>query len=112
MSNPPLSTASSLAITLAQIQVMTLELAVAHCSDREALMAILRQIEGLHRQICENYFVPLLPENRHELYSLLRDIEENGGWPYIERMRLRALVANLKLEDQFNSPRVSPPPGP
>jgi hypothetical protein len=39
-----------------------------------------------------------LPDNRQALYSLLRDIEAEGGWPYIERMRLQAFLTNLEQE--------------
>jgi hypothetical protein len=28
----------------------------------------------------------------------LKDIETSGGWPYIHRMRLQALLVNLALE--------------
>jgi len=34
-------------------------------------------------------------ENFKDLYGLLRDIEETGGWPYIERMKLQMLMEKL-----------------
>ena len=63
--------------------------------DCEALLSLLRQLEELHRNICETLFQESLPTNRQRLYHLLRDIEVNGGWPYIQRMKLAELLATL-----------------
>jgi hypothetical protein len=66
--------------------------------DREdpiALLYLLRTLEQLHREIQQGYFQSALPSSRQSLYALLRDIEENGGWPYIQRWKLQALFANL-----------------
>jgi 5'-deoxynucleotidase YfbR-like HD superfamily hydrolase len=63
--------------------------------DVMALLTLLRQLEQLHREIRDGAFQESLPDNRQQLYSLLKDIESEGGWPYIERMRLRAFLANL-----------------
>lgn len=49
----------------------------------------------LHREIRVDMFEPILPNTRKDLYSLLKDIEESGGWPYIERMKLQALLLPL-----------------
>ncbi|MEH2297345.1 hypothetical protein [Nostoc sp.] len=73
--------------------------AVQDCQgDTEALLALLRQLERLHREIRDGVFQESLPVNRRQLYSLLKDIECEGGWPYIERMRLQAFLANLPQE--------------
>ncbi|MEH2249153.1 hypothetical protein [Nostoc sp.] len=66
--------------------------------DTVALLALLRQLEQLHREIRDGVFQQSLPVNRRQLYSLLKDIESEGGWPYIERMRLQAFLANLPQE--------------
>jgi hypothetical protein len=66
--------------------------------DAKALLALLRQLEQLHREIRDGAFQQSLPDNRQALYSLLRDIEAEGGWPYIERMRLQAFLTNLEQE--------------
>lgn len=63
-----------------------------------ALLALLRQLEQLHREIRDGAFQKSLPDNRQALYSLLRDIESEGGWPYIERMRLQTFLTNLQQE--------------
>ncbi|MBW4616989.1 MAG: hypothetical protein KME21_27855 [Desmonostoc vinosum HA7617-LM4] len=63
-----------------------------------ALLALLRQLEQLHRDIRDGAFQESLPDNRQQLYSLLKDIESEGGWPYIERMRLQAFLVNLPQE--------------
>jgi hypothetical protein len=60
-----------------------------------ALLQLLRTLEQLHREIQQDYFQSALPDSRQALYALLRDIEENGGWPYIQRWKLQALFANL-----------------
>lgn len=73
--------------------------AVAFCQgDTIALLALLRQLEKLHREIRDGAFQENLPNNRQALCSLLKDIESEGGWPYIERMRLQEFLANLPPE--------------
>ena len=73
--------------------------AVQDCQgDSVALLAMLRQLEQLHREIRDGVFQESLPVNRRQLYSLLKDIESEGGWPYIERMRLQTFLANLPQE--------------
>jgi hypothetical protein len=79
--------------------------------DSVALLALLRLLEQRHREICEAQFRDALPNNRHTLYTLLRDIEVQGGWPYIQRMKLRSLLANypqLGLSEEADSPEVAP----
>ena len=66
---------------------------------------ILRELESLHRNIRIEMFEPKLPDTRHHLYLLMKHLEEVGGWPYIERMRIRNLCANLLVE-------VEAPPAP
>lgn len=72
--------------------------------DTIALLALLRVLENLHREIHDSYFQPSLPNNRQALYSLLKDIETSGGWPYIPRLKLRSLLANLLEEDNGCTP--------
>ncbi|MCP6757634.1 MAG: hypothetical protein NHB32_02420 [Fischerella sp. CENA71] len=73
--------------------------AVTFCQgDTIALLALLRQLEELHREIRDGAFQNNLPNNRQALYSLLKDIESEGGWPYIERMKLQQFLANLPPE--------------
>lgn len=68
--------------------------------DGTALLALLRLLEVLHREIREGLFQDALPSNRRALYSLLKDIEASGGWPYIHRMRLQEFLKNLIVEDE------------
>jgi hypothetical protein len=63
--------------------------------DSLALVALLRRLEELHREIRDGVFQASLPDNRQALYTLLKDIEAEGGWPYIERMKLQSFLANL-----------------
>jgi hypothetical protein len=82
-----------------QLQVIAAEirsLAHSHQGDSLALLALLRALEQTHREIRENLFQAALPDSRQRLYALLKDIEEEGGWPYIERMTVRSLRQNLQ----------------
>lgn len=64
--------------------------------DNLALLSLLRTLEGLHQEIRDSLFQASLPDNRQALYSLLKDIEASGGWPYIHRMKLRSLLNNFQ----------------
>jgi len=63
--------------------------------DVVGLLALLRLLEELHREICDNQFQAVLPTNRQALYKLLREIETHGGWPYIPRKKLEAFLAAM-----------------
>ncbi|MBW4464516.1 MAG: hypothetical protein KME07_03625 [Pegethrix bostrychoides GSE-TBD4-15B] len=63
-----------------------------------ALLAVLRLLERLHQEIRDGLFQESLPENRQALYALLRDIEQQGGWPYIHRMKLQAFLTSFLSE--------------
>ena len=73
--------------------------------DCLALLELLRRLNDLHYDIRETLFSDALPNNRQKLYRLLRDIEQEGGWPYIQRVKLRALLENI--ESQESKPDVS-----
>jgi hypothetical protein len=81
---------------LQKISDTALQLAENHQGESLALLAILRTLERLHHEIRDGLFQESLPDNRQALYSLLRDIESSGGWPYIHRMKLQLLLANLR----------------
>ncbi|PSN18955.1 hypothetical protein C7271_09835 [filamentous cyanobacterium CCP5] len=66
--------------------------AMSRQGDGLALLDLLRVLEQMHRQIRESLFRDALPTNRQRLYALLKDIEMNGGWPHIQRMKLRLLL--------------------
>ncbi|MGF1458145.1 MAG: hypothetical protein ACFBSG_03885 [Leptolyngbyaceae cyanobacterium] len=74
--------------------------AIIREGDEIALLELLRLLERLHGQVRDGRFQDSLPTNRQRLYALLRDIEVNGGWPYIQRMRLRSLLNEIELEEQ------------
>ncbi|MBW4473385.1 MAG: hypothetical protein KME45_23865 [Stenomitos rutilans HA7619-LM2] len=61
-----------------------------------ALLSLLRTLEGLHQEIRDSLFQESLPDSRQGLYSLLKDIEASGGWPYIHRMKLRSLLTKFQ----------------
>lgn len=66
--------------------------------DSLALLSMLRALEQLHTEIRDGLFQESLPNDRQNLYTLLRDIETSGGWPYISRMRLSELLHHLQTE--------------
>ncbi|MBW4695950.1 MAG: hypothetical protein KME27_29905 [Lyngbya sp. HA4199-MV5] len=73
--------------------------------DNLALLSLLRTLEGLHQEIRDSLFQESLPDSRQGLYSLLKDIEASGGWPYIYRMKLRSLLT--KFQDSPDAGVVS-----
>ena len=75
-----------------------LVLARQHREDTLFLLSLLRNLEKIHRQIRTEIFELSLPKTRNDLYQLVKDIEESGGWPYIERMKLRELLKNIDLD--------------
>lgn len=75
-------------------------LAVTWQSDTIELLALLRGLESLHREIRDSMFQASLPDNRQALYALLKNIEEEGGWPYIDRLKLRSLLINFSAEEE------------
>jgi hypothetical protein len=84
-----------------------LNLAQNSPQDSISLIKILRKLEFIHRYIREELFEPSLPNTRHELYPLLKDIEETGGWPYIERMRLQNLCEQfLKVPENISEDQL------
>ena len=70
--------------------------------DALQLLALLRQLEQIHRHIRTEMFETSLPETRNDLYQFVKDIEEKGGWPYIERMKLEQLLKNIDIEQENN----------
>ncbi|MEM9274329.1 MAG: hypothetical protein AAGA80_15405 [Cyanobacteria bacterium P01_F01_bin.143] len=66
--------------------------------DALKLLALLRQLEQIHRQIRTEMFEVSLPETRNDLYQFVKDIEDKGGWPYIERMKLEQVLKNFESE--------------
>jgi hypothetical protein len=77
--------------------------------DTHSLLALLRTLDHLHRDIREQLFEPSLPNTRNALASLLKEIAETGGWPYIERMRLQALLQKLIAEEKTVASEQSNP---
>ena len=66
--------------------------------DALQLLALLRQLEQIHRTIRTEMFETSLPKTRNDLYQFVKDIEDKGGWPYIERMKLQQLLKNIESE--------------
>lgn len=59
------------------------------------LLALLRLLENLHQDIRDSLFLESLPNDHQALYTLLENIQEEGGWPCIQPMKLRSLLATL-----------------
>ncbi|MGF1515173.1 MAG: hypothetical protein ACFB5Z_15955 [Elainellaceae cyanobacterium] len=81
---------------LSSIVAITQAMAQEREGDVLALLALLRTLEACHKEIRDGLFQEAFPTNRQRLYSLLRDIESNGGWPYIPRMKLHQVLQYLK----------------
>ncbi|VEP18462.1 conserved hypothetical protein [Hyella patelloides LEGE 07179] len=94
---------NELAAKLQQISTEINQLAEQNQDDILFLLALLRDLEKTHRQIRTTMFENSLPKTRNDLYNLVKDIEEQGGWPYIERMRLRKLLKNMDSDFIPNS---------
>lgn len=92
-----------LQVKLQAITVDIRTLANSYQGNSLVLLALLRALEHSHREIRENLFQASLPDNRQALYALLRDIEEEGGWPYIDRMKLHLLLSNLPDDSELNN---------
>ncbi len=74
-------------------------LAKEHQGNPTELLALLRNLETLHQELREGLFQESLPSNRQQLYNLLKEIEAEGGWPYIPRMKLRSFFENFPSEE-------------
>ncbi|TAE61530.1 MAG: hypothetical protein EAZ76_05975 [Nostocales cyanobacterium] len=96
--NPDNSSDQNLSVQLQSVKIAIQDATQTCQGNVILLLALLRQLENLHREIRDGVFQESLPDNRQRLYALLKDIESQGGWPYIERMRLQAFLANLSDE--------------
>ena len=79
------------------------EIAQAQQGEPDRLLQILRVLEATHKRIRDDLFQPALPTSRHELFNLLRDIETNGGWPHIYRMKINEICRYLEQEQPEES---------
>jgi hypothetical protein len=107
MSNPKSLASGQFSEQLQAIATAVHDVARMAQGDTIALLNLLRHLEQLHRDIRDGAFQESLPDNRQKLYSLLKDIESEGGWPYIERMRLKTFLATLPpgaMENDQNQP--------
>ncbi|WP_448379896.1 hypothetical protein [Gloeomargarita sp.] len=92
---------------LVAIEKAVREAAAARQGDAIALLALLRLLEALHREIETGPFTAALPQTRRDLYNFLLDIEAQGGWPYIYRRSLQQLLSHLQPEASEGT--ASPP---
>lgn len=73
-------------------------------NDPEQLLAVLRQLEQLHRNLQDGSFRNSLPSDRRQLYKLLQTMEQNGGWPYIPRLQLKTFMELLEPGHEPGTP--------
>jgi hypothetical protein len=83
----------------------------------EGLLALLRQLEQMHRTIQDGPFRTSLPADRDHLFTLLREMEQSGGWPYIPRLQLRTFMDLLQRDEAegpapLESSSAAPPQDP
>ena len=100
-SSEPCSTAP---MGLETLEQLITQLAEQSKADELQLLALLRLLERSHQTIREQYFQPILPCDRHRLYKLLREIEAEGGWPYIPRLRLKQLLDEVEHNTLLDKP--------
>ncbi len=91
----PCSISSELKSDLVSVVEHIQAIAQCHTNDEIALLTLLRTLESVHREIRDSVFQDALPKNRQHLYSFLREVEAEGGWPYIPRMKLRSLLEHI-----------------
>lgn len=91
---------------LANLERQILDIAHQNQGESLVLLTLLRQLAQIHQQVRDEFFYPALPDNRHGLAKVLRNIEESGGWPSIERVRLQAFLANLEWQAPQSSKDV------
>ncbi|PLZ30322.1 hypothetical protein CBP27_23795, partial [Fischerella thermalis WC542] len=63
---------------LETIAEMVQSVAKKYQEDTLKLLALLRLLESLHREIRDSLFLESLPRDRQTLYTLLKNIEEEG----------------------------------
>ncbi len=85
---------------LDEISQLVRTTALQYKQQSRELLALLRLLEALHKEIRDGLFQESLPDNRQALYSFLKDIEAGGGWPYIHRMKLQAFLAQMAEDGQ------------
>jgi hypothetical protein len=100
-SSKPSSTAP---VSLETLRQLITQLAEQSKTDELHILSLLRLLERSHQTIREQYFQPLLPCDRHRLYKLLREIESEGGWPYIPRIRLKELLDEVEKNGSVEEP--------
>lgn len=93
--NPSTSNHSNLTESLEKMRSLIWEIAENCQGNSQDLLLLLRNLEESHRKIRTELFETSLPNNRQALYHLLKDIEDEGGWPYIERMRIKHFLQYL-----------------
>ncbi|MEA5512176.1 hypothetical protein VB715_20590 [Crocosphaera sp. UHCC 0190] len=97
----PLNSPNSSSSDSLQEIILRVQTVAEQCDgDSQALLDLLRTLETLHREIRSNLFEPSLPNTRNALYEFLKEIDESGGWPYIERMKLQAFLKMVSQNDK------------
>ncbi|PSB22660.1 hypothetical protein C7B61_03500 [filamentous cyanobacterium CCP1] len=91
---------SGLQADLDSIAMLIRSTAQSYRNQSHELLALLRVLESIHQEVRDGLFQDSLPDNRQALYALLRDIENDGGWPYIHRMKLQAFLAQIPQEPE------------
>ncbi|MGF1495874.1 MAG: hypothetical protein ACFB8W_03490 [Elainellaceae cyanobacterium] len=92
------SSAQQLDADLLAIATSIRGVAQTYEGDVLSLLALLRTLEVAHRDVRDSLFQESLPDNRQRLYNLLKDMEAEGGWPYIPRMKLKELLNNMPMD--------------
>ncbi len=111
-------TDNPLSTELEAIAALVRHTAQVHQNNSQSLLLLLRLIEALHQEIRDGLFQDSLPDNRRALYALLKNIEAEGGWPSIHRIRLQDFLIkfldippepnDMPVAESGNSPSSEP----
>ena len=95
--------ATQLQSNFSSINALIQEIVDQSQGDVIAHLKMLRFLERVHNNIRELHFQPALPADRHGLHNLLKEMEAEGGWPYIPKMSLRDLISqeDRVLQDEL-----------
>lgn len=107
--NPAAAASTAPAAAAAALEQLA-ELARDLEGQPQALLALLRSLEQLHRSIQDGAFRSSLPADRNALFQLLSEMERSGGWPYIPRLQLRTFLDLLAQGSEEETRVASPGP--
>ncbi|WP_287128474.1 hypothetical protein [Candidatus Cyanaurora vandensis] len=81
-------------LTLLKQQIS--RLATQRAGDLPALRELLYCLEEAFVLVRDGVYMNALPDNRHDLFEVLQEMEDNQSWPILPRVQVQHLLAHLK----------------